>query len=120
MNTRVYEARRSLGRRFKSLWLKALRDKRYKQGRGTLKDMEGKFCCLGVALHLKSSHRWGKKADGKSDVPGFGWGGFESCAVNELSPVLGIPKTQLDTLAGMNDAGKSFEEIADWIEERVK
>ena len=38
-------------------WLEALRSGKYQQGRGTLRDADNKFCCLGVLLDV-AGEKW--------------------------------------------------------------
>lgn len=78
----------------KAEWIAALRGGNFRQGKYTLKT-DGGYCCLGVA-----------------------------CAVAKLSmsyldvcQTYGIQTTVACDLAEMNDdGGKSFAEIADWLE----
>ncbi|EJD67128.1 hypothetical protein BB65665_12991, partial [Bacillus sp. 916] len=36
------------------VWIEALRSKKYEQGKGFLKTIDNKFCCLGVACDVVS------------------------------------------------------------------
>jgi len=113
----------------KKKWVEALRSGEYEQGRCAL-NREGKFCCLGVLcdvhrleqLELKgSAPAWVKEVceeslsyDGASTllpVEVSRWAGFIA------NPNIEIDGT-LSTLATHNDHGKSFEAIADAIEEQ--
>jgi hypothetical protein len=88
-----------MDKELKAKWVAALRSGKYAQGQGDYFDPEtGTYCCLGVLdivdlgdactnLHL--------------------WGEAESKAGES---------SQLQELIRMNDTGKSFSEIADWIE----
>ena len=98
-----------LPKSFKKKWLKALRSGKYKQqDEGVLRTPENKYCCLGVAAHLV----------GCTWITGYGYIEKRSGirGISKIPKILigyeGIP----DTLAQMNDSGKSFEQIADWIE----
>lgn len=101
-----------LEKKFKKAWVKALRSGLYEQGKGTLKDAEGKMCCLAVAgticgvtnFNNQSVFQKGEGIKGISKVPkeliGASW---ENDLVNKLT--------------SMNDVEcKSFSEIADFIE----
>lgn len=101
----------------KKRWVDALRSGKYKQCAGKLHDGEG-FCCIGVL----------------ADIQGCEWVQKDCCidpdlwcsSFNEaLVPASGaIPYDDADllgtkvryTLIDMNDAGKSFDEIADYID----
>lgn len=78
----------------KTLWLAALRGGKYRQGIGRL-TRDGLYCCLGVLadvleLTIKNTYALLDK-----DI---------------------IPLPIQHKLASMNDSGKSFGDIADWIE----
>ena len=99
--------------KIKQLWVKALRSGKYKQCDGQLrhKSEEGvRYCCLGVlneVCGLRS--RWegsflGRVAAAKVGLP--------------YEPPTGELKAQ-GKLAAMNDNGKSFKRIANWIENHL-
>lgn len=99
--------------------VKALRSGKYNQTQGALRLSDG-FCCLGVACDVyRKRGRW-RAMDGlhrkmflgaQNDLPleAMRWFGFE-----QTNPVICEDRT---TLASENDAGKSFNEIADLIED---
>lgn len=114
-----------LPKKFKTQFVKALRSGEYKQGEGYLKEGNKKdgftYCCLGVAAELigclliPSKHSY---IMGRDD--------FQMNAGNK--PVKGYTKVPKilqgkgsisDKLAGMNDSGISFEDIATYIEENL-
>ena len=87
---------------FKAKWIAALRSGEYKQCRDQLHFCGG-HCCLGVAeivLGLKSESIYLLKGDN-----------FPSSITYDSEAVV--------ILTGMNDDGKSFSEIADWIEKTL-
>ena len=95
----------------KKQWVEALRSGRYKQGREYLRtelsDGSYNYCCLGVLCDIKEVRIW------NSLYPGYHDNGLPNFTI--------LDKVKLDfytaqKLAGMNDSGASFEEIADWIE----
>lgn len=88
--------------RIKANWLAALRSGKYRQGKEMLFDPEERsYCCLGV---LRSVHRMRKHAEGD-----------EYIAVKAAERI-GLSFGVQDMLAGFNDSGRTFAEIADWIE----
>lgn len=104
----------------KDKWIEALRSGEYEQGIGRLRSSENKFCCLGVLCevqgveshlnHDEESYRYfGNKNGFQSLLP-------SSVAIDDWK----LPYEDTSILMGMNDNGKSFNEIADWIEENVK
>lgn len=129
----------------KAQWLHALRSGEYAQGQGHLRSKEDKFCCLGVLTDLAveagvaewtltESHFFGSLfaveevlCEGTSDerlamnyltaTPRvLEWAGLdeaESRSFGSAGYISGLEKS----LAWMNDAGMTFNEIADIIEE---
>ena len=98
----------------KAAWVAALRSGKYKQCRGHL-FYGNRFCCLGV---------YGDTRDLPRDMLRTHAGslGFAvSSAPDALKYVLSEigSEAMRDQLASMNDAGKSFPEIADYIEENL-
>lgn len=95
--------------KLKSKWVKALRSGNYKQTKGKLKSRNGGFCCIGVICDILG-RRWEWK-DG--DYVG------NNIIVNEETKDFAgdIWGDVLQPLVQMNDDGKSFSEIADYIEE---
>lgn len=96
----------------KAKWVEALRSEKYVQGRGCLRDLEQNFCCLGVLCDIVSPEKWvpdtyigGYRIDDNSGVP----------PVEFIEP-LGLEVSERDALWNMNDEGKSFSEIADYID----
>ena len=104
-------------------WIKALRSGKFKQGKNALCTVEGKtakYCCLGVLCHiLKTPYT-------KNE------GGFKEYEGNDGSlPKSIMKKCNIDddfgcyfggveSLAALNDNGKSFKQIADVIEQNWK
>ena len=110
--------------KFKAKWLKALRSKEYNQGTGKL-FRDGNHCCIGIAGRVQ----------GLSDKAMIGHGCFSTS--DTFSNWTRIQKLIPDALIGnasnnslirklirMNDGidsekKKSFEQIANWIEQNV-
>lgn len=99
----------------KAKWVAALRSGEYRQGVGYLNAKDG-FCCLGVLCDISGEGQW--EAD--PEVP--------ECkryltddAWNRATLPTKIEKQQrisshISDLMNMNDGGKSFTEIADFIQ----
>jgi len=101
-----------MNQRIKNNWTTALRSGDYKQGQDALR-MDGCFCCLGVLVDIygiEKKEAWGSEAMQNDGLPSKAvrlWSG--------LSQHIFVGR-----LAAMNDLeGKSFEEIADFIEEEL-
>jgi len=89
----------------KATWLEALRSGNYQQGQYTL-HRDGKFCCLGVLLHVHGIDCGNRKTPNGSEQERFGLTEWARVALENMND-------------GMNDyAGrqKNFSEIADWID----
>jgi len=120
----------------KDRWIKALRSGEYKQTRGALRKSNGEpsYCCLGVLCNIYLSDgnnvTWGQ--DDEFYYP-EGGGSSAYKRIRGILPSvvmqwagLNDSKAQFrggeaytdSTLAGVNDNGKSFEEIANIIEEK--
>ena len=94
-----------LKKSWKKKWLRALRSGEFEQGTGMLED-NNSYCCWGVLCNIS----------GYSSVPEESFAPVSVCArVFETGSVVDIDKTQ-KTLAAMNDKGKDFNTIADFIE----
>ena len=107
------------------LWLEALRDPKRQQGVGALRTLDGD-CCLGVLCDVSGLGTWGPiEDDGAAYVAQCGgrtdtlpptvvaWAGL-----TDDNPELRIGDQVLPA-AEWNDNGKTFEEIADAIEEQL-
>ena len=109
---------------FKAAWVAALRSGKYQQATEVLKNPDGHFCCLGVALDLKDSTKWATELRRELGTIGYDWG---SCKASETTQALareiGLPREVCKDLTLRNDGtgnfykrSQSFAEIADWIE----
>jgi hypothetical protein len=108
-----------MNQEIKVKWLDALRSDEFKQGTGALKNDDA-YCCLGVLCEL---HR--REFDGVW-VSGFSLPRYLDCStylpsvvqewagIRSWSPVAGDK-----SLAEVNDTGKTFQEIAELIEEHL-
>lgn len=99
---------------FKQEWIEALRSGKYKQGVKYLRYNE-EFCCLGVLCDLVAPTAWQKH-----DCWDFYYNdGIEGYLPPSVIDKVGLFSNQENKLAVMNDNGKTFEEIADYIEKYV-
>lgn len=103
----------------KQSWITALRSGRYQQGRGLLRERSftggAYFCAMGVLLDLVASPmQWDRltrapsRAGMADEVAGY--------VPPEILGDIGISYVQQALIAGLNDFGKTFEQIADVIE----
>lgn len=108
----------------KEKWVKALRSGDYRQGSGALrrqKGNDGLFCCLGVLCDISGRGRW---REPNSDEGAEFHYVEETFAVSTCLNVyqqldFGISREHHRDLYTMNDGGKSFPEIATWIEQNI-
>lgn len=116
-------------------WVQALRSGRYEQGKGRL-NKDGKFCCLGVAceLYIEDGGQLERVAEHpvlNDSATGYREPGTkpvdaalpprpvtEWLGLNMASGTYGTDDVWNSTrsLAGDNDCGDTFEQIADTIE----
>lgn len=118
---------------YKDKWLKALRSGKYTQARDRLKCEQG-FCCLGVLMDTYDSNGW-DEANGdmyhKSNKFGYhddvregdelyGEASEDAELTLDTLSTFGISTDQQCHLINMNDYYLSnFNEIAEWIEEKL-
>jgi len=117
----------------KTRWLKALRSGDFKQGTAQLKRTDDSYCCLGVLCNIAVSEGVCEEKiihdDGRTFIS-FGKGNstsetilplvvMEWAGIEDSDPAVNIVVDGLKyrtTLAELNDAGESFDSIADLIE----
>lgn len=104
-------------------WVKALRSGKYKQGESVLckvEDKNVKYCCLGVLCHILGTpytvEDGCKKYGCEEDEQAFCRLPFAVMLQTEMKSGIGR-LDEFTTLSNLNDRGKSFEEIANVIEE---
>jgi hypothetical protein len=114
--------------KIKAKWVAALRSGEYKQGKVCLRQVDGGFCCLGVLTDLAvrvGVGAWKPPVDnayffdcdsGMLPEKVSEWAGFVYPARMGGEVIIdGI----VDMLAGHNDDGKTFAQIADAIEAQL-
>lgn len=108
----------------KQMWIEALRSGDYEQGESYLKDPEGRYCCLGVLADKTCWEIWNETEKSTSFEPHTGivikehdrdifWG--ETLDQDRFNLSFGLQAR----LAEMNDSGKMFNEIADYLEQKL-
>ena len=114
----------------KEKWVAALRSREFKQGQGALKEVTDieknkvAHCCLGV-LHEISGGKWHRdKYDDPKSEGTFRTGGNStttsaSDCYLEGKFTHGLDQNTQKELAEMNDSGKKFYQIANWIEKNI-
>jgi hypothetical protein len=107
---------------FREAFLEALRSGRYVQGSGALaKQVVGhpiEWCCLGVACHVAGipvDKLFHMEYPHEINIR-EGWRAVDTSSIPEALMTEDIDDYPMQ-LAGLNDNGKSFEEIADYIEQ---
>ena len=91
-------------------WVKALREGKYKQGRGRYRQ-DDCYCVLGVLFDTIDEGSW-------KYTKHSGWTP-DSFIITDLVRTTGLDQTFLFELARRNDEGLSFNQLADKIEEHV-
>lgn len=101
---------------FQRHWVAALRSGEYEQGNGWLR-IGNKFCCLGVACDISDEGVW---LTDKPSINDFVYASnFEeqfTFLPASVTKRAGLPLELQERLVDMNDAGWTFNEIADAIE----
>jgi len=93
-----------LTKKLKEKWIKALRGGEYEQGKMDLHNLsDNTYCCLGVLAEI-------------GDIVTVGNSYLDK---NDRSCVKGLTIRNQTVLAEMNDAGKTFKTIANWIEKYI-
>lgn len=92
-------------------WVEALRSGKYAQTSGALRSYEGGYCCLGVLADICGLGEWTSKNYYK-----FAGNLADEILPEALGDVLGLCPNVQRSLAELNDHGRSFEHIADVIE----
>lgn len=106
--------RNRLSKQLKEDWIKALRSGEYQQGTGflcQLKNGKETYCCLGVLADIEYDGFW--EAESKVESAGSNWK-IEMSSTHYGAHLIG--DHDVSELINMNDEGKTFEEIASWIE----
>ena len=104
-------------------WIEALRSGKYKQTRDFLRRGDA-YCCLGVYCDISGMGSWimsdvdgcGRYLDGVSSLPRKLRLQLKTNSRTGMLPFLGRDKTDIIDLAGLNDDGMPFSQIADLIE----
>jgi hypothetical protein len=100
----------------KAKWIEALRSGHYEQGQGYLRHAN-QFCCLGVLCDLNDPANWRRSGDSYTYVVGHDV--CKGLLPFDLKDKASITREHECEIAGMNDDGMSFIEIADWIEANI-
>ena len=112
-------------RQLREEWIAALRSGDYTQAKGMLHNTakDDRFCCLGVACSLFAERLTMSRQLISGAFPGIAYDGRSGTMPQRLVNALGLigrvgesGQTSIPGLAEMNDAGKTFQEIADALE----
>lgn len=121
-----------MNKRIKELWVAALRSGEYVQGKGNLRNIENRFCCLGVLcdLFIKENPTKARWQDGgsayaimldDSGLSEYSW--LPSVVINWAGLIgfgCGVRLKNHPSLAYCNDTScLTFPQIADIIEKEI-
>ena len=98
-------------------WIAALRSGEYTQAKEVLcTEDSNQMCCLGVLCDIMDPGGWNPDEDenGEQLRHTFALAGEEV-----IRPMFGLLTDQIADLVTKNDAGFTFDEIADYIEENL-
>lgn len=103
-------------------WVQSLRSGLYPQIQGRLcrKEYGGLgFCCLGVLADVADPTAWGPPPEHEGGTRHFA-GAYSGTLPDDLMTEVGLTYDAERMLIAMNDKeGKTFPEIAAWIEENI-
>lgn len=99
----------------KTKWLEALRSGKYKQAQGVLRTADNTFCCLGVLCDIMYPDNWGNVLQHSVEFKYLSNRHFTGLPIG-IREEANLSATSEGNLVCMNDTGKSFEKIADYIE----
>jgi len=119
-----------MNQELKQKWIEALRSGKYIQGQGALRSVdEDEYCCLGVLCEYLPNVRWENGDDSNYTAVLFNELGDVTRSTLFLPGTLNVDLglniliredgdsyTIYSMLMYMNDEGKTFNEIADYIE----
>ncbi len=113
---------KGLDKAFKAKWVKAVRSGRYEQNiielRVGKKNTGFSYCCLGVACNIMDRHWKISKFNNITYSHKHSEPGYDALNHTFLKQI-NLTHKQESKLIDMNDAGKSFNEIADYIEKHL-
>lgn len=99
----------------KTKWIEALRSGEYKQGKKSLKNENGAYCCLGVLQMCVQGEVTMESEGVPADMPSRS---FYKTLDPEFDTKTSVPGLAFE-LAERNDEGYTFEYLADIIESEV-
>ena len=105
----------------KERWITALRSGDYSQSQGCLQDKYG-WCCLGVLCNIVDGTKWSEPDEDGREEHEYDFGNegvLEDMPPRQWLENHGLPLGLAKELAGMNDDGIQFVEIAEYIKENV-
>lgn len=117
----------------KKQWVDALRSGEYAQGRARLRNNRDEFCCLGVLCDLAVKAGVIEGPIQSEDFEDYVYSGdilfpphpvVKWAGLSSSNPTLVVEEDEYGDIqeygaASLNDGGKTFEEIADLIEEKL-
>jgi hypothetical protein len=120
--TAAYVAKMATVRENREKWLKALESGRYSQAEAQLRYLSGKnasYCCLGVLcnLHKDKENKWDSETF-VTHLYGVPDAEFYEMPPADILKKVNLPQSLADTLAEMNDNGKTFKEIAAFLRKK--
>jgi hypothetical protein len=98
----------------KQKWVEALRSGKYEQGKNNLRNVNNNFCCLGVLCDLVDPIKW-EEGDRESRF----YNGHKAFLPDAIQESAGLEVSRLNVLMAMNDSGRTFDQIADYIEREL-
>ena len=104
----------SMNKELKAKWTAALRSGEYHQGKDQLRTTLDRFCCLGVLCNIVHPEDWHH-----DHLLGWAMHGNGRMPEDRFRDEVGLADDDVCTLSDLNDSGKDFLFIADWIEKNL-
>jgi len=112
-----------LPKEFRTKWLKALTNGSYKQTASmlveTIKGQKNRYCCLGVACRIEGIPVKQLKDEGMPNTLLPKYKKILPAALFKRNRLRDSNSTLATKLANLNDGGRSFKEIAEYIEKHT-
>lgn len=103
----------------KAKWVAALQSGQYVQGKGQLRNNKNQFCCLGVLCNLHAQAHPEIAATQLDREIYLDRTAFLPEIVKTWCGLSLVDKYTVSTLMGMNDRGKTFKEISQYIDKEM-
>lgn len=102
-------------------WIKALESKKYKKGKGILRDNKNKFCCLGVACDVFGyTNGWHLDRPFNGYISKcYDYEGNDTTLPDDIRADLNLSEEECSTLADLNDDNNTWVRAIKFLKGKV-